>query len=496
MPAITWLPWHVRSFERARTGGKPVLLSIVTSWSQPCREMDLTSYADAEVAAIVDEHFVPIRVDADRRPDISERYSLGGWPTTAFLTADGALAGGGTFVSADRMAGVLRQALAAFASRADALAAAAGMAAAGEPVGDATAAPSGQALVEAALGSFDAEYGGFGDAPKFPLIAPVRLALHLYRDHGDERAADIARRSLEGMGWGALHDDGDGGFFRYSDARTWEQPHREKLLDVNAGLIGLYVEAAEILQSDRYADRAHDALRYVQNWLADQVDTGWAASQHDDTDYYDEQARGFDGRRVRPPVDRTLFAAANGAMVSAALAASRVFDDHTLGAFALASLERVLAVCYRPGQGVAHYVEPGARVGGLLDDHLSIADACLDAFDATANIVYQMMAEELARHALRTMWDDAQGLFFDRAPPDSHDAVGLMRRRLLPFVANCTAAAVLQRLAVSSGDRQFTALAETILAAAAPRAAAEGPLAAHYLLARRALGSGDKLSLP
>jgi uncharacterized protein YyaL (SSP411 family) len=222
----------------------------------------------------------------------------------------------------------------------------------------------------------------------------------------------------------------------------------------------------------------------VQNWLADQVDTGWAASQQDDRDYYDEQARGFDGRRVRPPVDRTLFAAANGTMVSAALSAARVFEDDTLGAFAIASLERVLAACYRPGQGVAHYVDAGVRVGGLLEDHISIAAACLDAFDTTANIVYQMMAEELVRHALRTMFDESLGLFFDRALPDAHDAVGLMRHRLVPFVANCTAGVVLYRLAISSGNGRFAGIADAVLAAAAPRAAAEGPLAAHYLLAR------------
>ena len=118
MPAVSWLPWSVDAFERARAERRPVLLSIVTSWSQSCREMDDTTYADDVVVRTIEESFVPVRVDADRQPDISDRYSLGGWPTTAFLTADGALAGGGTFVSRERMTSVLQKAAQAFTDKA------------------------------------------------------------------------------------------------------------------------------------------------------------------------------------------------------------------------------------------------------------------------------------------------------------------------------------------------------------------------------------------
>ncbi len=262
-----------------------MLLSIVAELVASLPRDGRHSYADSAVASIVHERFVPIRVDADHRPDISERYSLGGWPTTAFLTCDGALVGGGTFVSRDRMVSVLRKVADAFESRAEEIAANA-EADAAKPVahdGSHSSRHEGEssesALVEAAFASFDEECGGFGIAPKFPLPAPIRLALHLHRDDGDSRAAHIASLSLDAIGWGPLHDEADGGFFRCADARNWEHPHREKLLDVNAALIDLYVEAATILDSQRYADRAQDALTYVQNWLGDQVDGGWAGSQ-------------------------------------------------------------------------------------------------------------------------------------------------------------------------------------------------------------------------
>src|SRR3954466_6690988 len=113
---IDWLPWAADAFARAAREGKPVLLSITAAWCGACHEMDRTTYADPAVAALVRDRFIPVRVDTDRRPDINERYNLGGWPTTAFLTADGDVLTGGTFVTVDRMSGLLTRVAAAAAS--------------------------------------------------------------------------------------------------------------------------------------------------------------------------------------------------------------------------------------------------------------------------------------------------------------------------------------------------------------------------------------------
>ena len=126
-----------------------------------------------------------------------------------------------------------------------------------------------------------------------------------------------------------------------------------------------------------------------------------------------------------------------------------------------------------------------ASVRGLLDDQIAMASAHLDAHAATGNVVYEMMAQELAHYAVRTMWDEDKGGFFDRSVPEAAERVGLMRERLKPFAANCDAARVLKRLAGSKGDHNFGAQAEATLAAMAPLAAQQGPLAAHYLLALR-----------
>jgi uncharacterized protein YyaL (SSP411 family) len=188
-------------------------------------------------------------------------------------------------------------------------------------------------------------------------------------------------------------------------------------------------------------------------------------------------------------VSPSLYADSNAAMVSSALFAARVFNDDGLREFALKSLERVLLANYKPGKGVAHYNDGQPRVRALLGDQFAMAAACLDAFEATGNVVYEMMAEELGHYAMRTMWDEAAGGFFDRGNSDGEEILGLMNQPLKPFVTNCDAAGTLVRLGAASGEQDFVRAAERTLAAMHPSAAVQGPLAAHWLLAVRAAAS-------
>ncbi|HVZ22746.1 MAG TPA: DUF255 domain-containing protein, partial [Vicinamibacterales bacterium] len=170
---MDWLPWSSDAFERAARERKPVLLSITAAWCRACHEMDRTTYADAAVAALARQRFVAVRVDSDRRPDINDRYNLGGWPTTAFLTPAGALIGGGTFIAVERMPGVLTQVADAFAALDRREPAPGGV--------THTDGPPAAASVEAVFATFDAEHGGFGIEPKFPITGPLHLALALAR---------------------------------------------------------------------------------------------------------------------------------------------------------------------------------------------------------------------------------------------------------------------------------------------------------------------------
>jgi hypothetical protein len=478
---VAWLPWSDRAFARARDEQKPVLLSIATAWCHWCHEMDRTSYADPEIAAFINDRFVPIRVDADDRPDISERYSLGGWPTTAFLTPSGDILTGGTFVPLDRMRSVLAQVSEAFQSQPSRAPARV----ADVPSRNGTLIDDAQ-LTAQVFATFDDEFGGFGTEPKFPHVAPLHLALDLFVDSRDETLERMVVLSLDRIGWGGLHDAVDGGFFRYATTRDWQLPHFEKLLDVNAALARLFVEVGSKLGMTRFTDRAADTIRYIQNWLADPVDGGWYGSQQADDRYY--AAASASARRTLPvpSLAQSLYADSNAAMVSTALVAARIFNDDGLRDFAMKSLERVLLTCYRPGLGVAHYFDTEPRVRGLLVDQFAMAAACLDAFDTSGNIVYEMMAEELAHYAMRTMSDESGGGFFDRGSEGAEESIGLMSERLKPFVSNCEAAKTLLRLGEVSGEQEFIAAADRTIAAMRPFAPAQGPLAAHWLLAVRA----------
>src|SRR5262245_31787449 len=368
MPTIEWMSWSRDAFARARAEAKPILLSVSASWCHWCHEMDRTTYREPRVVALVENDFVPVRVDADRRPDISERYQIGGLPTTAFLTVDGDVIAGGNYIAPERMAGVLEQVSRAFAGRQRELASRCGTGAFSDVrEGDADAALGDVPCT--VFDTFEEEFGAFGTQPKFPLPAPILLALDIYKRSGDGRMRTVAETTLDAMASAGLYDAVDGGFFRYATTRDWQLPHDEKLLDVNAALLGAYVRAAEVLESDRYKDVAAALVRYAATWLAD-PDGGWWGSQSADRDYY--ALTSVDARRSASPpaVDHTLYAGWNSAMVSAQLQAAHLLGDTSTGEAAMTALERILSRCYAPGGGIAHFFDGQAQVRGLLDDQL------------------------------------------------------------------------------------------------------------------------------
>jgi uncharacterized protein YyaL (SSP411 family) len=186
--------------------------------------------------------------------------------------------------------------------------------------------------------------------------------------------------------------------------------------------------------------------------------------------------------------DGMLYMDGNAKAAGALVGAATVLDDSALAREALASFERVVLLCYKPSAGLAHYSDGVARVRGLLSDQIYTCGALLDAHDVSALEPYKMMAEEVTRVALRQLWDEAEGGFFDRAAGDGD--IGLLRTRRKPFVLNAEAASMLARLERTSGDAEFHVRADGALRAASAQVAAQGPLAAHYVLAARHLGNG------
>ena len=476
---VSWLDWGVDAFQRARAERQPVLLALGTSWCRWSAAMMRETYDDPAVADLIHERFVPIWVDADRRPDINERYTLGAWPTTAFLTPDGHLLGGETYVTAERMSDLLRRVADTFAAKRHEIDARAARSA---PARAARAAAEPDAgieewLVDHLLDRFDAEHGGFGTGAKRVHAEALQVAAERSRQ-GDGALAPVVSRTLEAISWSDLHDPVDGGVFRYCAKRDWTQPSLEKVLDVNAAVLGLLVDGDD----PRARERAVDLVGYVGRTLIDRSDGGFFASQYGDESYYgattQEARRAFEA----PRVDRSVYADGTARMAAAYVRAAEAFDDASLLEFAVLSLERVVLDSYERGGGIAHQANDGESVRGLLADQVRVSGALLDLYGATDRDAYLDMAQELMRYALRRLWDAATGGgFLDRvAMPDD---VGLLREPLKPFAANCEAARVLARLARLTEQPDLRQRAVLTLASQNGVARGHGVDAAAYVLA-------------
>jgi uncharacterized protein len=464
---VAWTDWSAAAFARAADERKPVLLAIGASWCHGCAIMDHTTYSVPEIVRTINDGFVPVRVDADRRPDVNERYNLDGWPTTAFLTPSGEVLTGSTYVVPDQMMRMLAEVTQGLATRYDELMSRADAAAQARRAAQAPARyePDQSApdwLAEEILRQHDPEFGGFGSGGKFLHASALGFAVARYEATRDERLAALVTRTLDAMAWGGVFDEVDGGFFRYAAGRDWARPHTEKMLEDQAAMIDVLLAASVVLDRANWRDRARDVIRFVQRTLADPTRGGFRASQRADEEYYLVNASIRE--TLEPPVvDHTLFTDVNAQGAAAWLRAGAIFDDVDLGRFGLQSLERVLLATYRPGEGVAHCRGASGEVRGLLTDQVHAAWALLHVHDATANETYLMLAEELARTALRTHWDARASGFLDHVPGGPED-IGRLRDPVKPLALNCLAARVLSRLASLTGRDELQARALETLA--------------------------------
>ena len=310
---VHWNEWGPEAFELATKQDKPILLDIGAVWCHWCHVMDRESYEDPSLAHVINEHFVPVKVDRDERPDVDSRYQAavsaisgqGGWPLTAVLTPDGKPFFGGTYFPRDDRYGrpgfervLLAMADAWKNRRTEALESAASVLAAIEH-GESFAGRGGSLslsiidkLVESAIRQFDPRNGGFGSQPKFPHPAAVDLLIDIAGRIGNEDARRAVTVTLEKMARGGIYDQLAGGFHRYSVDERWVVPHFEKMLYDNAGLLANYVHAFQSFVDPEFARVARDIIRWLDEVMTDRKRGGFYASQDadlsldDDGDYF------------------------------------------------------------------------------------------------------------------------------------------------------------------------------------------------------------------
>lgn len=278
---VDWYPWCDEAFERARLEDKPVFLSIGYSTCHWCHVMAHESFEDAQIAEILNRYFISIKVDKEERPDIDSIYMAvcqaftgsGGWPTTIFLTPEQKPFFAGTYFPKTARYGQIGLAELLMAvqqkwrtDRAGLMETAEEMISALNPVARSETGVN-AGLIDSAVGlyrrSFDEQYGGFGEVPKFPTPHNLLFLMRYYEKSGDKEAMKMVEKTLLQMYRGGMFDHIGGGFSRYSTDRYFLVPHFEKMLYDNALLMIAYCKAYQMTKNPVYCEIAEKTAAYI-----------------------------------------------------------------------------------------------------------------------------------------------------------------------------------------------------------------------------------------
>ncbi len=516
---VHWHPWGEEALARARDEDRPILLSVGYSACHWCHVMAHESFEDEATAAVMNEHFVNVKVDREERPDVDAVYmeavvamsGHGGWPMTVFLTPAGEPFFGGTYYPPEPRHGLasFRQVLEAVAEawrerRDDVARQAARLVEAVRHSSELR--PSADPLTEEVLRlaeqglaqAFEPSFGGFGRAPKFPPASALEFLLQ----RGEE---EMVRRTLDGMALGGMYDLVGGGFHRYSVDDRWLVPHFEKMLYDNALLASAYLHAFAALGEPRYRDVCSATLDYVVRELS-LPEGGFASAQDADTDGVEgltftwtpaelasvlgaeraellqpfehgrfvlrgeltpeERERLFVAREPRPKPGRDdkAIASWNGLAIAVLAEAGRRLERDDWIETATRAAEFVLGPLSEGGRLRRSFRAGRCSGPGYLDDHANVAHGLLELHIATGESRWLHEARRLALTAVELFADEERGGFF-LAAADGEALVARTKElddHPIPS-GNSMLAHVLLRLARLWGDDELERRAVSVL---------------------------------
>ena len=527
---VDWYPWGPEALERARVEDKPILLSIGYSACHWCHVMAHESFEDPALAAVMNRLFVNVKVDREERPDLDQIYQsahqmlaqrTGGWPLTMFLAPDGAPFFGGTYFPkepryglpgfaqlCERVAEAWREKRAEIAAQnAEVLKALARTVPAPRRPGQLDRAPL-DALLDLLRANFDARFGGFGAAPKFPHPTDLELCLR-------EGELEIVRTTLARMCEGGIYDQLGGGFCRYSVDAQWLIPHFEKMLYDNGPLLALLADAWAVTADELFkrcaAETAGWVMREMQSpeggyyssldadsegvegkfyvWDRDEVKRLLTPQEYAATAAHFglDQPPNFENRhwhlyvakpgqaareklfdarekRVRPGRDEKVLVSWNALAIRGMARAGRVLGQPVWIGSARRALHFVRSTMWRDGRLAATYKDGRAHLNAYLDDYALLIAAQLELLQDDFSADGLAFASTLADVLLEQFEDPADGGFFFTAreherlilrPKPAHD-------HATPS-GNAVAAWALARLAALTGEARYARAAERTL---------------------------------
>ncbi|MFH1750230.1 MAG: DUF255 domain-containing protein [Candidatus Micrarchaeota archaeon] len=406
---IKWQPYSQASFDSARLGLKPLIMLISAKWCRECRAYEGKTLESEDISRNINKHLVPIYVDADKRPDILEKYISGGLPTTVLLDYNGN--------ELVRLGGILNgSALMALMEKAATEKVPKARVPAPE---DEAKSGSGNAKeflfdFESRLAmEFDELYGGFGQGEKFPNTHALDYLAVRYAQNQKNFWKTIVERSLRGIL--RLKDKAGGGYFRYASSRDWEGAHNEKMLCTNAEIADAMLKSGKVLENGEFLKEGESALEWMLEELNDAKTGGFYGSRAAASERYFETAIKDRKAIGNPETDTTKYCAWNAQAAIAFLHGHRLLNklrywevaDRALGFMASRMLTE---------NGMHHYFNEteGGRLDGLLLDNAWAAVAFFEAYRIGKQEEHKGAGVKLLEYMISRLYSKEKGAFMER----------------------------------------------------------------------------------
>lgn len=451
-PGPAWRDWSPALFEEAKETGRFVLLELNAVWCHWCHVMEDVTYTDETVLGLIDEHYIPVKVDQDAHPDLSKRYENWGWPAIIVFNGDGEelYRGRGyhdpeTFIATLRVIVEEPDPIRPFLLTADSIRAAG------------IAPDQRDAMNRRFAFAYDYPTGGWGRGHKFLHADPLRTALAL-ANLGDQMAELMARQTFDNAK--ALIDPVWGGIYQYSDRNRWDSPHYEKIGQSQAEAMMLYAAAHRQMPDRGYLEAARAVARYVQHHLTG-PDGGFFTSQDADPgegltgkDFYplDEAGR---LALPQPRIDRNVYSNINGLLISGLAAVADAGAPDALEP-AIAAARSMLETRRTQDGTFAHGEDDQA--GPYLADTLFMGLAFLDLYRSTADRAWLGHATRAADAMLATFVAAGGGL----ANSPQQLGAGVLAEPFRHLDDNVAAVRFLNELRHHTGDARYGAAAEDL----------------------------------